>query len=149
MNDVYYLIGGVILGAGIVYAVMRHRQTDFSNISEQFLGLAKERLGAEKEVIRTDLEGKKDAIKTLVDEIRKQLKDTDDKLRQSDKERVNSFSTLKAELENQRQLTHELRGSAEDLKRDIGDVGARITDQIERARAGRSVPGRVLHVIRD
>ncbi len=136
MNDVYYLIGGVILGAGIVYAVMRHRQTDFSKISEQFLGLAKERLGAEKEVIRTDLEGKKDAIKTLVDEIRKQLKDTDDKLRASDKERINSFSTLKAELENQRQLTHELRGSAEDLKRVLsnnqmrGAFGERVAEDL-------------------
>ena len=117
MNEAYYLAGGVILGAGIIYTIMRNREADFSKVSEQLVNLAKDRLGAEKEVIRTDLEGKKDAIKTLVDEIRKQLKETDDKLRQSDKERIDSFSSLEKELKNNRELTRELRGSTDDLKR--------------------------------
>lgn len=134
--EIYYLAGGVVLGAGIVYAVMQQRQANFGRISEQIMNLAKEKLSAEKEVIKTDLEGKKDAIKTLVDEIRKQLKDTDDKLRASEKERIDSFSALKKELENHKQLTHELRGSADDLKRVLsnnqlrGAFGERVAEDL-------------------
>ncbi|MEX2012687.1 MAG: DNA recombination protein RmuC, partial [Patescibacteria group bacterium] len=130
----------VILGVGATYFILRNRQNDFGKISqkisEQVMNLAKEKLGAEKEIIKTDLEGKKDAIKTLVDEIRKQLKDTDDKLRISDKERIDSFSSLKKELETHRQLTHELRGSAEDLKRVLsnnqmrGAFGERVAEDL-------------------
>lgn len=136
MNEAIYLAGGVVLGVGATYFILRNKQNDFGKISEQLLNVAKEKFGAEKEVIQTDLEGKKDAIKNLVDEIRKQLKETDDKLRQSDKERIDSFASLKKELETHRQLTHELRGSAEDLKRVLsnnqmrGAFGERVAEDL-------------------
>ena len=69
MNDIAYLGVGVIIGAGVAYVLLRTKfqnantfQDHLKAASEQLLNLAKEKLGAEKEVIKTDLEGKKDAI---------------------------------------------------------------------------------------
>jgi DNA recombination protein RmuC len=134
--EIYYLAGGVILGAGIVYAVMHQRQTNFGKISEQIMNLAKEKLGAEKEVIKTDLEGKRDAIKTLVDEIRKQLKDTTEALNQNEKNRISSFSELQTQLREHKELAHQLRGSTEELKNVLsnnqtrGQFGERIAEDL-------------------
>jgi DNA recombination protein RmuC len=139
MNEAIYLAGGVILGAGITYALLHRRmsvQDHLKAIGDQILETAKEKFGAEKEVIKTDLDGKKDAIKTLVDEIRKSLKETDEKLRQSDKERIDSFSALKQELETHKQLATELRGTTEGLKNILsnnqmrGQFGERIAEDL-------------------
>lgn len=138
MNDVIFLAGGVVLGAGITYFLLKNRQDNFSAVSEQLLSVAKERLGAEKEVIKTDLEGKKDAIKTLVDEIRLQLKETDRALRKSDEDRISSFSALQKELESHKQLASELRGSTEQLKNVLsnnqmrGAFGERVAEDLLR-----------------
>ncbi len=139
MQEAIYLAGGVILGAGITYGLM-HRKMDVKDhlkaIGDQILEVAKEKLGAEKEVIKVDLEGKKDAIKTLVDEIRTQLKETDRNLRRSEEERISSFSALKKELETHKQLASELRGSTDELKNILsnnqtrGQFGERVAEDL-------------------
>jgi len=139
MLPAYFLAGGVLIGAFITYFLMRgwssHADTlqqHLKTASDQLL----ERLGAEKNVIQTDLAGKQDAIKTLVDEIRKQLKDTDNNLRQSEKERIDSFSSLRKELETHKQLASELRGSTEELKNVLsnnqmrGQFGERVAEDL-------------------
>lgn len=136
MNEAIFLAGGVVLGAGITYALMRGRSLDHQSLTEQILSLAKEKLGSEKEEIKVDLEGKKDAIKVLVEEIRKQLKETDEKLRQSERERISSFSELKTELENHKLLANELRGTTEGLKNILsnnqlrGQFGERVAEDL-------------------
>lgn len=136
MNEAIYLAGGVLIGAGLTYALLRNRQQSFLEVSEQLLNLAKEKLGTEREITKTDLDGKKDAIKTLVDEIRIQLKETDRALRQSDRERIDSFSALKKELETHKQLAGELRGSTEELKNVLsnnqmrGQFGERVAEDL-------------------
>ncbi len=127
------------MGAAITYILLRSRANGgdafaqhLKSASDQLL----ERLGAEKNVIQTDLAGKQDAIKTLVDEIRKQLKDTDNSLRQSDKERIDSFSSLRKELETHKQLASELRGSTDELKNILsnnqmrGQFGERVAEDL-------------------
>lgn len=143
MSNIAYMGVGALLGAGLAYLFLRNRfnqaetiQQHLKMASEQLLSIAKEKLGAEKEVIKVDLEGKKDAIKTLVDEIRLQLKETDRNLRKSDEDRISSFSSLKKELEAHKQLTSELRGSADDLKRVLsnnqlrGAFGERVAEDL-------------------
>ncbi len=139
MNEAIFLAAGVILGAGITYALLHRRmgvQDHLKAIGEEILAAAKERFGAEKEVIKTDLEGKKDAIKTLVDEIRLQLKETDRNLRKSDEDRISSFSALKKELETHKQLADDLRGSTDELKNVLsnnqtrGQFGERIAEDL-------------------
>lgn len=136
MPEAIYLGGGVFIGAAIVYVLMRNKQTDFKSITEHVLSLAKEKFSTDKTEIAKDLEGKKDAIKTLVEEIRTQLKDTDRNLRKSDEERIGSFEALKKELETYKQLTSELRGSTDQLKNILsnnqmrGAFGERIAEDL-------------------
>lgn len=63
--------------------------------SEQFLLLAKQQLDGQKSEIRTDLEGKKSAINDLISEIRRDISRNEQRLSQSDEERIRSFSSLK------------------------------------------------------
>jgi DNA recombination protein RmuC len=78
--------------------------------------MAKEVLSSQKNEIRTDLEGKKSAISELINEIRKDIHKNEARLDQSDKERINSFSALKSELENYKKITGELKLSTDELK---------------------------------
>ena len=84
--------------------------------SDRFLLLAKEVLSSQKNEIRTDLDGKKSAISELISEIRKDLGKSEERLNQSEKERINSFSALKSELENYKKITGELKLSTDELK---------------------------------
>ena len=84
--------------------------------SERFLQVAREVLSSQKNEIKIDLEGKKSVISELVNEIRKDLKKNEERLSQSDKERIDSFSSLKSELENYKKITGELKLSTDELK---------------------------------
>ena len=84
--------------------------------SEQFLLLAKQQLDGQKSEIRTDLEGKKSAINDLISEIRRDISRNEQRLSQSDEERIRSFSSLKKELETYREITNELKGSTDQLR---------------------------------
>lgn len=92
-------------------------QSALKNANDHFLVLAKERLNAQTQESKVDLEGKKKVIENLVQEIRREILKSDEKLEKSDQERTASFSALKKELETNRQITGELRNSAEDLKK--------------------------------
>lgn len=92
-------------------------QSALKNANDHFLVLAKERLNAQTQESKTDLEGKKKVIENLVQEIRREILKNDEKLEKSEQERTASFSALKKELETNRQITGELRSSAEDLKK--------------------------------
>lgn len=84
--------------------------------SAQFLLMAKQQLDSQKSEIRTDLEGKKSAINDLITEIRRDISRNEQRLSQSDEERVRSFSSLKKELETYREVTNELKGSTDQLR---------------------------------
>jgi len=127
------MLSGIILGAIIVLAFLKlfgkqsenearkallELENHFNKLSqealmannEQFLFLAKEKLEAQKQEIKNDLENKKSAISELMEKLT-------DKLSKSDDERIATFSALKKELENYKQITSELKGSTDDLKR--------------------------------
>jgi len=86
------------------------------NNTDQFLSLAKEVLGAQKNEIKTDLEGKKSAINELISEIRRDIRKNEERLAKSDEERVSTFSSLKKELESYREITGDLKVSTDRLK---------------------------------
>jgi len=136
MPDVAYLGVGVLIGSGVAYFLMSRRGNDLKSATEHLIMLAKEKLAEDKKQISVDLEGKKDAIKTLVEEIRTQLKETDRSLRKSDEERISSFSALKKELEAHKELAAELRGSTDQLKNILsnnqmrGAFGERIAEDL-------------------
>ncbi len=84
--------------------------------NEQFLTLAKEVLGAEKGNIKTDLEGKKSQISSLIAEIRTDIKKNEERLKSSDDDRVRSFSALKQEMEEYKKISGDLKLSTDKLK---------------------------------
>ena len=91
-------------------------QEALKNNNEQFITLAKEVLGAEKSNIKTDFEGKKAQIASLIDEIRKDIKNNENRLKNSDDDRIKSFSQLKTELTEYKKITGDLKLSADKLK---------------------------------
>ena len=57
------IISGIVVGVVIAYIVITFILPKlFKNASDQFLTIAKEELGAEKQDIKTDLENKKSAF---------------------------------------------------------------------------------------
>jgi len=127
---IYILIGiiGILIGA-LVAVLLRQRKSGvdenaisklsndaLDKNSERFLTLARQVLEGQKSEIRTDLEGKKSAIAELIEEIRRDIRRNEERLSQSDQDRVRSFSALKNELESYKQITSELKGSTDQLK---------------------------------
>jgi len=84
--------------------------------SARFLQLAKEVLNTEKREIKTDLDGKKSAISELIQEIRLDIRKNEERLKQSDDERIKSFSALENELKSYKEITGDLKTSTEKLK---------------------------------
>jgi len=122
------ILAGVVVGAWLAYYLLRaksdpakvvldHLPDHLKNASEQLLLLAKEKLGTDKEEIKTDLSHKKELIQSMVEEIRRELLKAEQRLQKSEEERVAGFAALKKELEQNQLLTNELRVSAEDLKK--------------------------------
>ncbi len=88
--------------------------------NEQFITLAKQVLGEEKNdiktEIKTDLEGKKSAIAELITEIRRDIQKNEEKLLSSENDRVRSFSALLNELKSYKEITGDLKTSTDRLK---------------------------------
>lgn len=93
----------------------------FQNNTEQFMTLAKEVLGSQKNEIKVDLEGKKSAITELITEIRQDLRKNEERLSKSDEDRVRSFSSLERELKSYKEITGELKMSTDKLKNLLSD----------------------------
>lgn len=134
MNDVIYFGVGVVVGA--ILALVITRKNNDHKIFDQVITVAKDKLAGDKEEIKTDLANKRDQIKDLITEIRRELKLTEDKVAKNDERIISSFSSLKNELETYKQLTSELRGSTDDLKKVLsnnqmrGAFGERVAEDL-------------------
>lgn len=84
---------------------------------EQFFSLAHEKFAGERTLAQKDLEHRHDTIKQLVEEIRKDVAASNEKLKASDDARIASFSSVSKEIEMQKGIMGELRASTDDLKR--------------------------------
>ncbi|MCK5490829.1 MAG: DNA recombination protein RmuC [Candidatus Pacebacteria bacterium] len=63
------------------------------------------------------MEGKKDAIKEMVDKIDLELRESQKKIENTEKERIGEFSKMKTILEEHKIITGELRNSTDNLKK--------------------------------
>ncbi|MDF1497909.1 MAG: DNA recombination protein RmuC [Patescibacteria group bacterium] len=63
------------------------------------------------------MEGKKDAIKEMVDKIDSELRESQKKIENTEKERIGEFSKMKTILEEHKIITGELKNSTENLKK--------------------------------
>ncbi len=92
-------------------------QEALKNANEQFLILAKEKLGSQERESKADLETKKQIIEKLIAEIRRELSENKLDLTKSNEKTAASFFALKQELETYKKITGDLKGSTDDLKK--------------------------------
>ena len=62
------------------------------------------------------MEGKKDAIKEMVEKIDQELRESQKKIQSTEKDRIGEFSKLKTILEEHKNITGELKNSTDNLK---------------------------------
>lgn len=134
-----YLLLGLALGGlicALVYFFLLKKQQNPDQLSEQLLNKLNEKfpemlnlanqnlvtsaklaLGAEKQEISSDLTNKKQAIETMVAEIRKQLEDNNKKLEMAEQNRIGSFEGLKTTVAQHIQVTQQLSATTDTLKK--------------------------------
>ncbi len=121
----FFLLIGIIALIVSVFIVLRGRERAIGKIAndvfrssqEQFLTLAQEKLEGHRKGAVQELDHKRELIEKMVEEIRRDLVQTRDRLKSSDEARVATFSSIAKELEIQKTVVSDLRASTEDLKR--------------------------------
>lgn len=142
MTMILAMIGGILIGAicvGIIFSIFKKEngtssdterlfsqlelrfaktsQEALKHAQEQLLTLTRERFSVDQHAARKELDDKKEMIAQMVNEIRKDLGESKERLRQSDEQRATLFSSVRQELEFHKQMTGELRGATDDLKK--------------------------------
>lgn len=106
--------------------------------NEQLITMADQKLGAEKNEIKNDLENKRIMIEKMIERIGKDVEEQNKRLVESDKERVGVYAELKKEIETQGQLTNQLSITAEGLKKVLsnnqlrGQFGEQVAEDLLR-----------------
>jgi len=115
MTLVYVLL--VLILLAVLYFIVlqknsKNTEVDLSKAIDTLVTVASQKLGEEKNIIQTDLQGKKDSIEKLITDIKQQLTTVE-------KERVGSFTGLREAIENTTKITKELSVTTEGLKRTL------------------------------
>lgn len=125
------IVAGVMVLGGLLLVkqflanerASRHADTELitrqalKEAQEQLLVMAKEKLGGETEAARQELTHKQEVIAKMVEEVRKDLLKNQEHLKVSDERHAATFASISKELETYQQITKDLRGSTEDLKK--------------------------------
>ncbi len=142
------LVGGILLGIGFFYILKRNQSVSSEDISESIqekledlvpkalmeaneylVKTARESLSSETKQSRIDLENKRGEISRMV-------KSMDEYLKIAEKERIDSYATLKNSVEESRKITEQLSVSTENLKKVLSDnqvrgqFGERVADDL-------------------
>ncbi len=132
---ILYLIFGIALGllaAVGVFLILKSRNahnTDkfasdvqkkidasFRDAIEKLATVSNQSLDGKKSEIMNDLSNKKDSIEKLIQKMQQELKETNKKVEDSDKQTIGSFREVKAQLENNQKVTEQLSFTTEGLK---------------------------------
>ena len=142
------LVGGILLGIGLFYFLKKGQQASSEDITETIeqrledivpkalmeaneylVRTARESLSSETKQSRIDLENKRKEIERMV-------KSMDDYLKEAEKERIDSYATLKSSVEESRKITEQLSVNTENLKNVLSDnqvrgqFGERVADDL-------------------
>ncbi len=142
------LVGGILLGVGIFYFLKKSSsdsQEDLNEAlekkltelvpvalnqaSENLVRMANEKLSSETKQSRLDFENKRDEITRLV-------KNLEDYVKTSEKDRLDSFSSLRTSLDESRRITEQLSVNTESLKKVLsnnqlrGQFGEQVADDL-------------------
>jgi DNA recombination protein RmuC len=142
------LIGGILLGIGLFYILRRGQGSgdqDFKDsieekleelvpkalmeANEYLVRTARESLASESKQNKIDFENKREEISRMV-------KGLEEYLKVAEKERIDSFSSLKTSVEESREITKQLSVSTESLKKVLsnnqlrGQFGEQVADDL-------------------
>ncbi|MHC1716318.1 MAG: DNA recombination protein RmuC [Candidatus Dojkabacteria bacterium] len=143
------LVGGILLGIGVFYFLKRGQSNNsseeitsniesklrellpvvFSQANEDLVRMANEKLSSETKQNRIDFENKREEITRMV-------KNLEEYLKGAEKERIDSFATLKSSVEESRKITEQLSVSTESLKKVLsnnqlrGQFGEQVADDL-------------------
>jgi DNA recombination protein RmuC len=142
------LVGGILLGIGLFYFLKKGQQTSSEDITDTIeqrledivpkalmeandylVRTARESLTSETKQSRIDMENKRKEIERMV-------KGMDDYLKEAEKERIDSYATLKNSVEESRKITEQLSVNTENLKKVLSDnqvrgqFGERVADDL-------------------
>jgi len=157
MELIIALIGGIALGVGLFYFLFKGNSKQeeaisetisqklneimpniLSQANESLVRMADQKLGAESNKTRIDLENKRSEIERLVKVIQEDLKSSKKDLEVSERERINSFSSLKNSLDEYKKITEQLSVSTENLKKVLsnnqlrGQFGEQVAEDLLR-----------------
>ncbi len=142
------LVGGILLGVGIFYLLKRGQSNNTEDISEtienkltellpivlnqaneDLVRMANEKLSSETKQNRIELDNKRAEIARMV-------KNMEEYMKGAEKERIDSFATLKSSVEESRKITEQLSVSTESLKKVLsnnqlrGQFGEQVADDL-------------------
>ncbi|KUK77303.1 MAG: Uncharacterized protein XD93_0422 [candidate division WS6 bacterium 34_10] len=148
IETIIALVAGIFIGVGIVFLVKGNKKRESEEITqnlennlrqlipmmqkdlnENIMALAKEKLESETKQNKLDLENKRSEITRIVKELEKYLKT-------SEKERIDTMSSLKNAVEESRKITKELSVNTEGLKKVLsnnqlrGQFGEQVADDL-------------------
>lgn len=127
------LVGGLLLGVGISFLLRSGNKKEkermeesignrlnellpdvLSKANEDLIRMANEKLGSETKQSRVDLENKREEINRMV-------KSMEEYLKTAEKERIDTYSSLKTSVDESRKITEQLSVSTEGLKKVLSD----------------------------
>jgi DNA recombination protein RmuC len=142
------LIGGILLGIGLFYILKKGGGANTEDISESIeekleelvpkalmeaneylVRTARESLASESKQNRIDFDNKREEISRMV-------KGLEEYVKTAEKERIDSFSSLKTSVEESRKITEQLSVSTESLKKVLsnnqlrGQFGEQVADDL-------------------
>ena len=142
------LVGGVLLGVGIFYFLKKGQNGNQQEITdtieqkltellpvvlnqanEDLVRMANEKLSSETKQNRVDLENKREEITRLV-------KNLEDYVKTTEKDRIDSFSSLRTSLDESKKITEQLSVNTESLKKVLsnnqlrGQFGEQVADDL-------------------
>lgn len=142
------LVGGILLGIGLFYFLKRGQGSNSKEITEtiedkltellpvvlnqaneDLVRMANEKLSSESKQNRIDFENKREEISRMV-------KGLEEYMKTAEKERIDSFATLKTSVEESRKITEQLSVSTESLKKVLsnnqlrGQFGEQVADDL-------------------
>ena len=120
MTFVYILL--VLILLTLLYFIFLQKRSrpadiDIQKTIDTLITVANQKLGTEKQIIQTDLAGKKDAIESLLKRLTADLDKNQKKLESAEAQRIGNFESLKESLESYKKITTELSASTEGLKK--------------------------------
>jgi DNA recombination protein RmuC len=139
MELIIALVGGIAIGVGIFYFLKKNDKKEeiisetisqklneimpsiLSQANESLVRMADQKLGKESELNRRDLENKRSEIERLVKVIQEDIKESKKELEVSERQRIDTFSSLKNSLDEYKKITEQLSVSTEHLRKILSD----------------------------